>query len=110
VSATDALAFLTTDAREALVEAVAERAAEIVLHRLREERPPPSDWLYGAKAAAEHLGWPVKRVSNRLREIPHHRNGSRLVFNRRELDEYAGRVAMERIGSVIGLDHFEDRS
>ena len=67
-----------------LVEQIATRAAEIVLNRQREE--PPSRWLYGAKAAAEYLGWPVKRVNNRISELPHHRNGGRLMFNTAELD------------------------
>jgi hypothetical protein len=66
------------------LEAIAERAAEIVLERQREE--PGPRWLYGAKAAAAYLGWPVKRVSNRIAELPHYRNGGRLIFNTAELD------------------------
>jgi hypothetical protein len=68
----------------AMLEAIAERAAEIVNERLREE--PASRWLYGAKAAAEYLGWPAKRVNNKLGELPHYRNGARLVFKTAELD------------------------
>jgi hypothetical protein len=57
-----------------------------VLGRQREQ--PSSRWLYGAKAAADYLGWPVKRVNNRVGtgELAHHRNGGRLMFNTAELD------------------------
>jgi Helix-turn-helix domain len=69
-----------------LLEALAQRAAAIVLERQREE--PAARWLYGARAAAEYLGWPVKRVTNKVAAgaIPHHRNGGRLMFNTSELD------------------------
>jgi hypothetical protein len=69
-----------------VIEAIAQRAAHIVLESQREQRA--ARWLYGAKAAADYLGWPVKRVHNRVRtgEIPHHRSGSRLMFNTAELD------------------------
>jgi hypothetical protein len=71
------------------VERIAESAAEIVLARLRDEglRERPT-WLYGAEAAAAYLGWPRKRVYNRLSELPHHRDGSRLVFSTSELDAF----------------------
>ena len=32
------------------------------------------------------LGWPVKRVNNKINDLPHHRNGGRLIFNTAELD------------------------
>jgi hypothetical protein len=71
---------------EHLVEAIAQRAAAIVLERQREE--PAARWLYGAKAAAEYLCWPVKRVTNMVAAgaIPHHRSGARLMFSTAELD------------------------
>jgi hypothetical protein len=71
-----------------LVEAIAKRAAEIVLERLVEQ----PRWLYGAKAAAEYLGWPVKRVNNKIAELPHHRDGGRLSFRTDELDTYLREV------------------
>jgi excisionase family DNA binding protein len=45
-------------------------------------------WLYGAKAAAAYLGWPAKRVTNKVAAgtLPHHRSGSRLMFSTAELD------------------------
>lgn len=67
-----------------LVERIAERAADLVIERQREE--PAPRWLYGTKAAAEYLGWPVKRVNNKINDLPHHRNGGRLIFNTAELD------------------------
>jgi excisionase family DNA binding protein len=70
------------------VEAVAQRAAEIVLGQLRNAQPNQSPWLAGAAAAAAYLGVPRARVYRRLGEIPHHRNGSRLMFRRDELDRW----------------------
>jgi hypothetical protein len=72
---------------EQFVEAIAARAAEIVLERLREQ--PANRWLYGAKAAADYLGWPVKRVHNKVTTggLPHYRSGGRLMFSTTELDQ-----------------------
>jgi hypothetical protein len=78
---TDPLALNVSDE---LVEAIATRAAEIVFERQREG--PAPRWLYGAKAAAEYLGWPVKRVNNRISELPHYRSGNRVMFRTDELD------------------------
>jgi hypothetical protein len=71
---------------EELVEAIAQRAAAIVLEQQPAE--PAARWLYGAKAAAEYLGWPVKRVTNKaaVGALPHHRSGGRLMFSTTELD------------------------
>lgn len=68
------------------LEAIAERAAQIVLERQRAQ--PASRWLYGAKAASDYLGWPVKRVTNKVATgaLPHHRSGGRLMFDTAELD------------------------
>ena len=51
-------------------------------------RHPATRWLYGAKAAADYLGWPVKRLNNKVSadELPHHRSGGRLMFSSAELD------------------------
>jgi hypothetical protein len=84
-----ALGFLSAEARaelEALVNELVERKlAEREAHRSGAISSP---WLYGAKTAAEYLGWPTKRVYNRLHQIPHRRDGSRLLFNRGELDAW----------------------
>jgi hypothetical protein len=42
----------------------------------------------GAMACADYLGWPTQRVWKHIREIPHYRHEQRLMFNRRELDEW----------------------
>jgi hypothetical protein len=70
------------------VEAIAARAAEIVLERLDTERGNGSPWLTGAKAAADYLGWPEQRVFKNLHDLPHHKHGARLRFLRAELDAH----------------------
>ena len=52
-----------------VVEAIAERAAEIVLERLHANRDL-SPWLSGAAAAGEYLGWPRERVYKRVPRAP----------------------------------------
>jgi excisionase family DNA binding protein len=69
------------------LEPIAKRAAAIVLERI-EERAAPSPWLSGAAAAAEYLGWPRERVYKRVRELPHYRDGNRLMFRRDKLDDW----------------------
>jgi hypothetical protein len=67
--------------------AVFERLADILEARLRLGHPE-SRWLYGAAAAAEFLNWPRERVYNRLSELPHARDGARLLFNTAELNRW----------------------
>jgi hypothetical protein len=74
------------DVPDDLVEAIARRSAEITVERLRGEWAPR--WLTGAQAAADYLGWPVKRVHNRIGELPHFRNGGALMFSTADLDRY----------------------
>ena len=71
-----------------VLDAVAERAAEIVLERLGEPTAP-SPWLDVA-GAAEHIAAPVSRIYALVSadRIPHHRDGSRLLFHRDELDAW----------------------
>jgi excisionase family DNA binding protein len=69
---------------EDFVEAVARRAAELAADLLA-----PQPWL-DVRGAAEHLACPQSRV-NALASagrIPVHRDGSRLLFRREELDEW----------------------
>jgi excisionase family DNA binding protein len=75
---------------DSVLAEIASRAAEIVLAELRESRDA-GRWLTGAKAAAEYLGCSPKRVYARLSEIPHARDGGRLVFHTSELDEWLRR-------------------
>jgi excisionase family DNA binding protein len=69
-----------------LVEAIAQRAAALVLERLE----PADDWL-DAGAAAAYLGVSVGQVRNLVSEgrLPRHGpKGHRLRFRRSELDAY----------------------
>ena len=72
---------------DAVIEAVAARAAEIVLAELR-DHDGQGRWLTGARAAAEHMGCSPKRIYNLLPHIPHAKEEGRLIFNTRDLDEY----------------------
>lgn len=66
-----------------LVEAIAERAAEILAERLG---PTASPWMTRAAAAA-YLGLPVSRLE-KDRLIPCHRDGRRVLYHRDELDDH----------------------
>jgi excisionase family DNA binding protein len=75
-----------------LVEMVVDTVADRVLERLEADRPDPSPWLYGAKAAAEYLGWPIGRIQKLTAAgaLPSHRIGQRHSYRRDELDEWLG--------------------
>ncbi len=73
------------------IEAIAERAAELVLTELRRSDATTSPWLAGAQAAADHLGVSRARIYKQLAAIPHHRHGARLMFRRDELDQWLER-------------------
>jgi excisionase family DNA binding protein len=73
-----------------VLDQVAERAAAIVIEQLREElAPAPSPWLDVA-GAAEYIAAPVSRIYALVSadRIPFHRDGSRLLFHRDELDAW----------------------
>ena len=84
---------LTLDLPPELVEAIAERAAELVL----EQAPAQSERWVGTRDAADYLGCSPGRLHNLTSagRIPHHREGGRLVFSTRELDDWirSGRAA-----------------
>ena len=44
---------------------------------------PPK--LMGVEAAASYVGWPINTFYKRIQEIPHSRQGKRLVFSERAL-------------------------
>jgi excisionase family DNA binding protein len=69
----------------ALVEAVAERAAQIVAERTA----PPRPWL-DVQGAAEYLACPPSRIYalTSKRAIPFEKDGSRTLFRPEALDEY----------------------
>lgn len=66
-----------------VAEAIALRAAQLVESRVDEVGP----WLT-ASEAADYLRCPVSRINafTSARRIPVHRDGSRLLFGRNELD------------------------
>jgi len=67
-----------------------EQIVALAVDRLREKggAAPTARWLTGAKAAAVYLGCSPKRIYNRLGEIPHVRDGGRLMFNTADLDDH----------------------
>lgn len=77
---------VTTTLSPEAVEAVATRAAEIVLERLRSE-PQDRRWLYGDRALAAYLSWPLGRVQ-KLRGLPCHRIGQRKAYRTDEIDAW----------------------
>jgi excisionase family DNA binding protein len=70
------------------LEAIAERVAELLADRDREQHGDDG-WLDVA-GAAEHLSCPASRIYSLTSSgrIPVHRDGSRLLFRRSELDAY----------------------
>lgn len=66
-----------------LMEAIAHRAAQLVLERLSDERSP---WLTRRQAAA-YIGLPVSRLE-KDRAIPCHRDRGRVLYHRDELDQH----------------------
>ena len=71
---------ILTELPDDLVEALAQRVAL----KLSESR-----WLYGDKAAAEYLGWPVRRVRDlrQAGELPAY-GETRYSYHTAELDAY----------------------
>jgi hypothetical protein len=65
------------------LEAIARRAAEIVLARTDDRSSP---WLNRQEAAA-YLGLPVSRLE-KDRQIPCHRDRGRVLYHRDELDAH----------------------
>jgi excisionase family DNA binding protein len=68
------------------LEAIAQRAAEIVLEQLATENGR-NDWLSSAEAAA-YLGISVGHLHNLRGEVPSHKVGGRRRYRRSELDDY----------------------
>jgi excisionase family DNA binding protein len=65
------------------VEAIAERAADLVIERIERESSP---WLTRAQAAT-YLSLPLSRLE-KDRRIPCHRDGGRVLYHRDELDAH----------------------
>jgi excisionase family DNA binding protein len=85
VSASDELAAMLDE----LVARFADRVAERLLAGLPEGSPPCSPWL-DVTEAADYLRCGRKRVYDLVGQsrLPVHRDGSRLLFHRDELDGY----------------------
>jgi excisionase family DNA binding protein len=66
------------------VEAIAARAAELVVERIGETNGSP--WLTRREAAA-YLHLPLSRLE-RDKTIPAHRHGARVLYHRAELDRF----------------------
>jgi excisionase family DNA binding protein len=80
---------LSIDFPAEILEQVATRAAEIVVDRQALEADQPSGYL-DVEGAAEFLACPKSRIYSLVSagRIPHHRDGTRLLFDRGELREY----------------------
>jgi len=79
---------LSLDLPPEFLEAVAQRAAEILAER-QVEQVDAGGYL-DVVAAASFLSCPTSRLYRLVaaKRIPHHRDGSRLLFDRAELREY----------------------
>ena len=68
-----------------LVEAIAERVAELLVERLPAQGPAP--WL-DVDGAAEYLACPKSRVYEFIaaKRVRHFRDGRRVLFRREDLD------------------------
>jgi excisionase family DNA binding protein len=72
---------------EEMIEAIATRAAQLVAER---NGAGESDGFLDVDGAAAYLACPKSRIYSLVsaRRLPHHRDGSRLLFDRAELREY----------------------
>ncbi len=75
---------LTLTLSEAAVEAIAQRAAEMIVEQLGTASGSP--WPTREQAAA-HLSVPVSRLE-KDKTVPAHRWDGRVLYNRGELDEW----------------------
>jgi excisionase family DNA binding protein len=78
-----------------LVEAIAERVVELLAPQLN----APDEWLTAVEAA-EYLRCPPSRIYalSSAKRIPLHRDGSRLLFRRSELDTWVKAGGGKRFG------------
>jgi excisionase family DNA binding protein len=76
--------------RAADLQPLVDQVTAAVLDRLGKAHVSP--WM-NVVAAAEYLQWPKKRLYNFVatNEIPHRKQGNRLLFNRSELDTWLNR-------------------
>jgi excisionase family DNA binding protein len=83
VSAVD----FTVTLDDSALEAIARRAAAIVLEQMGDQG---GDGFLDVEGAAAFLACPKSRIYSLVsaRRLPHHRDGSRLLFDRAELRAY----------------------
>ena len=81
-------ARVTLDIGDELVERIAERAAQLVTGRQKQETG--DGWLRGADKIASYIDAPRSRVYGLVsaRRIPVHHDGSALIARRSELDAW----------------------
>ncbi len=72
---------------EEFVQAVAVRAAELVLERLEVHSATASPWLT-LEEAAEYVRMSKDTIYKRTAEIPHTKQAGRIRFRRRDLDAW----------------------
>jgi excisionase family DNA binding protein len=87
------------------VEAIAERAAELVAER---QSAPDPDGFLDADGAAEFLACSKSRIYSLVSagRIPVHRDGSRLLFHRAELRDFVANGGLndrERVATPLPL-------
>lgn len=82
------LAELDDDTLATLADRLADRLVPALVPRLNPSQPPDS-WL-DVGQAAEHLSCPRSRIYALVsaQRMPHHKDGSRLLFRREELDAW----------------------
>ena len=75
---------------DAIVEAIAQRAAEIVLEQ---SSTPVSDGFMNVEQAAEFTGLKASSIYKltSLRRIPHKKVGAKLIFDRAEIKDWVER-------------------
>lgn len=80
------MAAVTLDIADEMVERIAERAAELLADR----QSAAAGGYLDVTGAAEFLACPKSRIYALVsaRRLPHHHDGSRLLFDRDELREY----------------------
>jgi excisionase family DNA binding protein len=81
-------AALLAELDDEALSTLADRLAPMLAPRISPREQPPS-WL-NVQHAAEHLACPRSRIYAlvSMRRMPHHKDGSRLLFRREELDEW----------------------
>jgi excisionase family DNA binding protein len=84
---------ITIEIPTAMIDAIATRAAEIVVAELNAgtNHEPPDPWMTTLEAASYlRLSPEALRARARRGTIPVHRDGQRFLFHRDELDSYLG--------------------